>query len=148
MYRRNMRAYIETVELYSKIKEWCSENDIRNFDLMMEKLKTEKPEWYDRVSSRPNAMAYFLSYFNRLNKYDHVTEARKQGRIINRGEVPHKGKAAPCICMETSEKFPSFRQAGIWLGVDGTAISDCCYGVRDSVKGYHFRLAEDAAGTI
>lgn len=142
MPKRNMKAYMEALKLYSQIKEWCSKNEIKDFDLMMERLKTDKPEWYDKISCRPNALTYFLNYFNRLNQYNYVTEERKQGRIKNRGDIPHKGKAAPCICVETSKEFPSFRQAGIWLGVDGTAISDCCYGVRDSIKGYHFKLAE------
>lgn len=142
-YIRNGEAYYEAVKTYGKIREWCKENNINDFQTMLAKLHEEKPDWAVIIETKPSAKLFFLNWFTRRHKYDALGKARTEGKEKSRGKnVKHDRRPVPCICTDTGEEFRSFTQAAKSIGVNSRQIMDCCYGVRASVKGHHFKLKE------
>lgn len=142
---RNPEKYLNAVEMYSAIRKWCKKEKIRDYDAFMERLEADQPgdHWAEYVKESESAQAFFIMWFARMHQYDAVTEARKEGKAAHLGDASRKGKAVPCVCLETGEEFRSFAQAGKRFGVNGTLVSDVCYDVRDSLFGYHFRLKSE-----
>lgn len=56
---------------------------------------------------------------------------------IEKMKKPHIGKQV--ICIETQKIFTSQSEAAEWLGVSVMAISKCCRGELEMVRGYHWR---------
>ena len=140
---RNADAYIKAVKTYGEIKDWCKENDITDFNTMLSRMETEKPDWAVLIDNKISARIFFINWFNSMHRYDATDQARAEGKKqAGRGNAKHDRRPVPCICTDTGEEFRSFTQAAKSIGVNNRQIMDCCYGVRPSVKGYHFKLKE------
>lgn len=107
---------------------------------MIGRLATDSPDpaWQKLFETSASAQVHFMKWFGRQA----ITEVRKEARRQYRGDTPHDRRPVPCVCIDNGMEFRSFAQAGKWAGVNGTLISDCCYGVRGSVAGHHFALKE------
>ena len=46
-------------------------------------------------------------------------------------------------CIETGEVYESIKEAGRVSGIDWNNISQCCRGVRDTAKGFHWEYVDD-----
>lgn len=57
---------------------------------------------------------------------------------------PHKRKVR---CIETNIVYESFAEAARQMGLNRTKIVSCCTGSRKSTGGFHFRYADEEAGS-
>lgn len=75
----------------------------------------------------------------RIGKGISRTDARKaiRGQNTNNDRRP-----IPCICVDAGKEYRSFTQAAKDIGANSRQIMDCCYGVRNDIKGYRFKLKE------
>lgn len=76
----------------------------------------------------------------RIGKGISRTDARKaiRGQNANNDRRP-----IPCICVDTGKEYRSFTQAAKDIGgANSRQIMDCCYGARNDIKGYRFKLKE------
>lgn len=123
-----------------EIKKWCKEQDFQDFDILMETMRTEKPEWYASFNNSTMSKIQLINWF-----LDRMYEEKiKQARKIARGGKPNTRKAKPVICLDNGMEFGRINQAAKWMGYKRTHdISDCCYGIISDVRGFHFRFKED-----
>ena len=132
--------YAKAVNRNDDIKKWCREENIRELDVFLSKLKEEKPELYAQFRKSVGSLQVFLRYFANLKKEDILKEKREQAR----GGKPASRKAKAVICTDNNMEFKSINKAAEWLGHKRTHdISDCCYGIISNVKGYHFRFKNE-----
>lgn len=63
------------------------------------------------------------------------------GKYIVRGDKHPNSKS--CVCVETQEKFPSCREAGMKTGIPYKNIWACCHGEKNIAYGYHWYFYGD-----
>ena len=130
--------------LYAKsrnqhIWEWCKENKYTSFEEAYEVIKKLHPEWYEDLEQSPTSKQVLINRFEQRNYDLKLTKAR----AIARGGDVKKGKAKPVICIDNGMEFTSINKAAEWLNYKRTHdISDCCYGIIDNVRGYHFKFKD------
>ncbi len=134
---KDPEAYKSAVERNKKIIEWIKEKGFSTFSDSVIAMGKEKPEWFEAVVNSPGTMRKIHDYFNGKRR-----EAKKrEARAIARNGEPNTRKAKPVICVDNGMEFSSINKAAEWLDHKRTQdISDCCYGIIESVKGYHFRF--------
>ena len=133
---RNVDAYIDSIGRMDEIRKYCDDNNIDDYATLYEVVQKEKPEWKRTITGRGAIKA--------LDRYFY----RKQVEITHKEvmkDVPHHtGVARPVICTDNDMEFKSINAAAKWVGIQHSQmIGDCCRGVIDNVRGYHFKFKEE-----
>ena len=135
----HMESYIQATHRNKAIKQWCKDNNFSSFDEAYSRMKNEKPEWYSELEKSFISKLIIEKYFIDKQDQEYLTKTKD----IARKSEPNTRRAKPVICVETGTEFNSINAAARWLNHKRTQdISDCCYGIIDNVKGFHFMFKE------
>jgi hypothetical protein len=136
----HMEAYVQAIYRNKTIKQWIKDNKFSSLDEVYSRMKDEKPEWYEELEKSFPSRLMIERYFTDRQYEEYLVKSR----AIARNGEPNTREAKPVICLETGTEFKSINTAARWLNHKRTHdISDCCYGIIDNVKGYHFKFKED-----
>ena len=137
---RNFDAYLDAIERNKEIKQWCKEKQFSSFEDAFECMKVEKPDWYEALNKSIQSRLVVERHFLSIEKEKDLIRKR----AVARNGQPNTRKAKAVICLDNGMKFKSINQAAKWLNHKRTHdISDCCYGIIDSVKGYRFKFIDE-----
>lgn len=133
---RNSEAYFKAVGRMDEIRQYCDDNNINDFETLVEKIVIEKPEWINTIN-RAGTIAALGRYFNRK-------ETRQKHKEVMSKEPPNNRRPKSVICLDNGKEFKSINAATRWLGIQHSQmVSDCCRGVISNVRGYRFAFKED-----
>ena len=79
-----------------------------------------------------------------LNRFFALEILRKNRKEIMTREGRNTRKVRKVKCLETNQVFRSLTSAVEFVGVNNTReISDVCRGIRENIRGYHFKYVDD-----
>ena len=129
---RFLKSVLKTVN-YGKakdrnkqIEQWMIENNY-SLNEALDRIPEEKPEW-SGIFTSPKSLILL-----KRREQERLSKKAKEG-------IPKTGKRKPVICIDNGMEFTSINKAAEYFNIRSHDISDCCYGVLNSIDGKHFKF--------